>query len=462
MNINKKKSLPTVASFLISEDCNMACTYCFELEGRRSKHMSKEVARKSVEFLVDNALQSGENSFEVMFFGGEPLLKPEIVEEVFEHGVELAEKYNLEFRTSMVTNATLLDDNIERILRKYRDKTNLNVQLSVDGIKKIHDHYRITRAGEGTFDLIESKIEQWKSIFADNIHALSVHGCSNHDTLPYLFENYKFFREEWDIPRIWFMPIHSEEWAEKDLEVYDGELSKIADYVLEKTRETGNMQEVINYAPIDRCLSPDSFPHAPCGAGKNFITITASGELYPCHQIYFQDPEKITKIGTLEKGIDYGKVSLFAEYSNDDLSCAKADPDCDAYHCYRCIGENWGQNGSILSTVDMGGVRCKMSKIERNIQVRVRKELEKMGLLNSEKQQNNFGQGNNPNNPDCLCDSRGTPHMLENSKPQGGSTCQCGGGDSDLESAAMALAMKLLLEKVGAIEKNQKTILEKL
>ena len=45
-------------------------------------------------------------------------------------------------------------------------------------------------------------------------------------------------------------------------------------------------------------------PSAPCGAGKNYITITAKGEIYPCHHFYYNDPEKTTKIGDVWNGID--------------------------------------------------------------------------------------------------------------------------------------------------------------
>lgn len=458
--MNNKVYLPTSASFLVTEDCNLACTYCFELDGRNKNKMTKEVARKGLEYLCNNAIKNGDGDFHAMLFGGEPLLNVEVVEEIFEYGVELANKNNLNFTTSMVTNATILTTEVKRIINTYKNRANLNVQLSVDGIKEVHDKYRITRGGKGSFDIIENNIPEWKVLFADNMDRLSVHGCSNHDTLPYLYENYIFFREEWDIPRIWFMPIHSETWSNEDVKVYEEQLNKIADYILDRARKEGNYQEVINYAPIDRCLSHDSFPSAPCGAGKNFITITADGELFPCHQIYFNDPEKITKLGDLDSGIDEPKRSIYVNYDNSDLSCAKLDPDCDAYHCYRCIAENLSQNGSILSVVGCGAERCAMSKIERKIQLRVRKEIENMGLLN---------RNSNYNNSDCRCDSRTTPLCdvvvdcdgnARGLNSTQNNNCNCGDGLADSETIAMAL--KLILDKIDTLDKGQEYILKKL
>lgn len=452
MTVRNKVPLPTAASFLVSEDCNLACKYCFELDGRNRQHMSKKVARRGLEYLSENALKNGERHFSAMLFGGEPLLQPDIVEEIFSYGVELARRRNLRFSASIVTNATLLTPKIKTILNKYKNAVDLSVQLSIDGVKEVHDRYRVTRDGRGSFDIIEKNIPEWKALFADNIDRLNVHGCCNKDTLPRLYENYIFFREEWDIPRIWFMPIHSEEWDDEDVKVYEEQLNKIADYILERCKKEGNYQEVINYAPIDRCLRPDRFASSPCGAGKNFVTITATGEIYPCHQIYFNDPEKITKVGDIWEGIDELKRNLFVEYDNSDLSCAKLNPDCDAYHCYRCLGENWQQNGSILSVVDYGGPRCEMSKIERKIQLRVKGELEKMGLLDSRKDKPAYyyAKGNNPNNPDCLCDVRGgnmpIPGTVEPAL-------------SDEETIAMAL--KLIIDKLDTLEKGQEFLLKK-
>lgn len=449
-----KNSLPTAASFLVTEDCNLRCKYCFEKHN--SSKMTKEVARKGLKFLCNNAIKNGGKHFSAMIFGGEPLLMPDIVEEILKHGTELARENNLNFSASMVTNATILTANVKRILNTFKHEANLSVQLSIDGIKKVHDRYRVTKNGKGSFDTIEKNVPEWKTLFADNMDRLSVHGCYNHDTLPYLYESYIFFREEWGIPRIWFMPIHSEKWDEDDLRIYEEQLNKIADYILGRCKKEGTTNEIINYAPIDRCLRPDAFPGAPCGAGKNFITITAKGELYPCHQIYFNDPEKITKIGTLETGIDELKRKLFASYDNGDLSCAKLDPGCDAYHCYRCLGENWDQNGSILSVVDCGGVRCKMSKIERKIQVRVKGGAEKMGLL-SKKDSDNHVRGNNPNNPACLCDSRGGNMPIPGTQ---GDNIEVSCGNESEETIAMAL--RVIIDKIDTLEKGQEFMLKKL
>jgi|GEM_PF-2770515 len=56
----------------LTEDCNFRCPYCF-VEGKRARHMSKEVAFASVEFLLRESREV--DKVEILLFGGEPLLR---------------------------------------------------------------------------------------------------------------------------------------------------------------------------------------------------------------------------------------------------------------------------------------------------------------------------------------------------------------------------------------------------
>lgn len=457
-----KKNLPNAASFLLSEDCNLACTYCFELGCRNSSKMTKETAEQSLQFLSNNALINGDRSFDVMFFGGEPLLNVEVLEYVFRRGLEIAEEKNLEFFTSIVTNATIYTEEIETIFKKYGKRTNFHIQLSVDGVKEVHDKYRVTKTGVGSFDMIEKNIPKFLALRDFDI-GVTIHGCSNKESLPRLFENYLFFREQWGFERIWFMPIHSEDWETSDVPIYAEQLNKIADYILEKAKETGDIKEVEFYAPIDKCLENYGRPNSPCGAGKNFVTVVANGDLYPCHQFYFNDPDKHTAIGNVWKGIVEDRREIYTNYDANDLSCLKNNPNCEAVGCYICIADNYNVNGSILSTVT--GPRCAMSKVEKNVQDRVKKELAELGLLKNDKKTEHVEAGDA-----CQCNSR-------NFEPKDSGAC-CGeheqktgcncGEDKEFQKdllthmASSIVDMGEMLEKVLKQNKKLKSDIKKI
>ena len=439
--MNKNPQI-TAASFLMTEDCNLRCTYCFE-EHRKKRSMSKEVIKAGLDFLCRNSLVDGSRSFHAILFGGEPLMEPDGAEFLLEYGFKLAEETNTRFTAGIITNATILTPRVQEILKKYIPM-GLTVQLSIDGVKEAHDMYRVTVNGRGSFDTIEKNIPIWKELFKDHMHQLTVHGCSNKNTLKYLYESYIFFREEWEIPHIWFMPIHSEEWDEDDVRLYEAELNKIADYILDRARRENKLDEIYYYAPIDRCMRPDVRPNAPCGAGKSFATITAEGKISPCHHLYFNDPDGLMYIGDVFNGVDDMARQMYIDYENEDINCPL---DCEAVHCYRCIAENYCQNGNPFSQIK--GPRCEMSKIERRVQLRVRKGVEEMGLLNPKPAQ--YGPGNNPENPDCLCDARGTFHQGE---------CNCK-TTSDAEEV-IASALTLILRKLDELEETQNFMLKKI
>ncbi|MGG2085316.1 radical SAM protein [Lysinibacillus pakistanensis] len=371
---NRPKVLPTSASILVTENCNLACTYCFEVHN--TKVMTKETARKTLEFLCLNAVESGVGRFDAMIFGGEPLLNPEVVEEIFRYGVELSQKYNVTFTSNIITNCTVMNDKIKNMLIKWRDPANLTIQLSVDGKEEVQNRYRITKTGGGSFHLVEKNIPIFKEIFADDPRRLSIHGCVNRETVGSLYESFHFFKYDWGFKNIWFLPVIEEKWRLDDVVAYDEQNKLIFKDILKTIKETGDISPVYEYAPMDRCMDRQVRPSAPCGAGKNFVTVTCNGEIYPCHQIYFHDPEKETLIGNVYTGLDEPARTMYVDYTQENLSCPST---CENVHCFRCLAVNWIENGNIFSQVR--GYYCYLSSTDKKYQDMLRKEVEKLGLM---------------------------------------------------------------------------------
>ena len=175
--------LPTNASLMLTENCNLACKYCFEKHN--TKIMTNEIIRKSLNYLFNNSLNSNKNSVNITLFGGEPLLNIQGVKEALEYGFFLSQINNIPISYSLITNATIMNDEVYKILRTYRDVVNLNIQLSIDGIPDVHNKYRITKTGKPSFPLIEKNIDYFKKIYDYNINdgRLSVHGCITKETL---------------------------------------------------------------------------------------------------------------------------------------------------------------------------------------------------------------------------------------------------------------------------------------
>ena len=92
------------------------------------------------------------------------------------YGIKLADKNGARFTAGLITNATLMNDEIFDLLKEYKDKIGMSCQLSVDGIQPVHDMYRVTRNGKGSFHMIEKNIPRFKRAYADKPQLLHIHG----------------------------------------------------------------------------------------------------------------------------------------------------------------------------------------------------------------------------------------------------------------------------------------------
>lgn len=134
--------------------CNFRCTYCFEKEQNYpNTKMTKEVMDAIIK-LIDERLNSGGN-LGISWYGGEPLIHFDIVEELQSRINEIAIAKNLNLKSSMVTNGYLLTKEVSDKLVNLGIKS---VQITIDGPKKIHDQKRILVNGKGSFDKIISNL----------------------------------------------------------------------------------------------------------------------------------------------------------------------------------------------------------------------------------------------------------------------------------------------------------------
>jgi uncharacterized protein len=96
------------------------------------------------------------------WFGGEPLLAMDIVEEVQNHAMALAADHDgLSVRSAINTNAFLLDQ--ERFRRLLHCGVS-ELQIALDGPRKSHDASRVTAGGSGTFDRIWANLLAAKEV----------------------------------------------------------------------------------------------------------------------------------------------------------------------------------------------------------------------------------------------------------------------------------------------------------
>jgi uncharacterized protein len=132
--------------------CNLDCKYCFYLE-KEKLFPSNENFRMSDEVLETYIRQyiEGQQVPEVSFAwqGGEPTL---MGVKFFRKVVDLQRKYagGKVISNALQTNGTLLDDEWGEFLAANK----FLVGLSIDGPAKLHDTYRVTKKGGGSYQKV--------------------------------------------------------------------------------------------------------------------------------------------------------------------------------------------------------------------------------------------------------------------------------------------------------------------
>lgn len=133
-----------------TEQCNMRCKYCYYHEnsgGYRTfgnRYMTIDIAKKAIdEFLTNTECEE----VSISFYGGEPLLNFKLIKECI---IYVIENYpNKDVLFAITTNATLINEDMANFFAKV---PKIQITISLDGPKEMHDKYRVFVNDEGSYD----------------------------------------------------------------------------------------------------------------------------------------------------------------------------------------------------------------------------------------------------------------------------------------------------------------------
>lgn len=157
----EKKATP---NFLVvpSYACNLSCIYCYEqtymikgttdIDPIQMVDLQFDRIDKIME-VYENKYGKTNNDIRITIMGGEPLLRCNL--KTISYIFEQTKKRN--YTIDIVSNGVDLNHYID-LFNKYKDILN-HIQITVDGIKEIHDKRRIFHDGRGSFELIMNNIK---------------------------------------------------------------------------------------------------------------------------------------------------------------------------------------------------------------------------------------------------------------------------------------------------------------
>ncbi|MCK5060118.1 MAG: radical SAM protein [Candidatus Pacebacteria bacterium] len=146
-----------ILHFLPTIQCQFRCNYCFENGGNRGMGMKAEIIQKSRKWLYEYLVSHPEiNKLRFVLFGGEPLLRKDIVTQGLHAFHSLAKEKGVEFWCELVSNGELLNETTASILSKYEWR---RVQITLDGPKDVHNNRRYGHNKRPTFAKIIRNVQ---------------------------------------------------------------------------------------------------------------------------------------------------------------------------------------------------------------------------------------------------------------------------------------------------------------
>jgi radical SAM protein with 4Fe4S-binding SPASM domain len=298
-------------SLILTEHCNLACTYCYEHPSDRHA-----LGLSTAQDAIRTAFAApGFDEVEIDFFGGEPFVAFRRLSEICEW--VWATDWPKPYICFATTNGTLVHGRIRAWVE--RNAHRLVLGLSADGTPAMHDRNRSGSSSDIDFAFFARTWPQQTvkmtlspatvgELAAGVIH---LHGLGF---------------------KVACNPAHGSEWNPSHSDALERQLRVLADYYLAHPQlEPATILSMpIEYAFAAR---PDS---NYCGAGRGMVSYDRHGHRYPCPTFMPMTT------GTTEGSLDTVFADLASQRNVESPGCA----DCWLLPvCPTCYGINWVNRG---------------------------------------------------------------------------------------------------------------------
>lgn len=312
---------------LPTEACNFRCEYCFENfpRGKMTDHAIEGLKK----FIEDKATSLSELS--ISWFGGEPLLEPEIIGKLSQSFLTTAKKYNINYSADLITNGYFLTEDLFRSLLSWKIQ---QFMITIDGPDSIHDLRRPLIGGGGTFSKIVENLKRIKDINGDFEITIRVNFDENNlEAIPELIS---FLSEHFsDDSRFqtFFHPVGR--WGGKN----DAELPicnrVTADKKIYDFSNTSIQQGLKISSLVEGSMMPTG---SVCYAAKpHSLVVGSDGKLYKCTTAL---DEEVNRVGQLHADgsteLDYDKLAFWVTSGEEKDSVCQScfyRPACQGNHC---------------------------------------------------------------------------------------------------------------------------------
>lgn len=265
--------VPRSLCLFISHNCNLKCGYCFA-DYREYKKDKKLMKLDTAKKCIDKFFAHDHKNF-IVYYGGEPLINFPLMKDIENYRNEVG----LEINYTGITNGTIVCDKI----KQFMDEHFMSLCISLDGYKEINDLQRFGKK-DSVHDIVIKTIDMMKSRRYP-LGIKSIITKKNFDKLPEIVEYIRSLNvDSMSFAFVSMIPQESDLYLSDDeygacvndlTQILKKEIYKLAkgEKIVLKQYIFGILRQILTRTRKLRY----------CSAGKEYLAITAEGDVYPCH-----------------------------------------------------------------------------------------------------------------------------------------------------------------------------------
>lgn len=309
----------------VTEACNLACPYCFALTSER-RHISPADARRAVDWL----LESEHPRVHITFWGGEPLLRRELMRELVGYARRAARSCHKELSLALPTNGTLLDD--ETLGWLYENDVVLFV--SIDGDATAQQGRPLAQGGCSHRAAAAGLSRALEMARALGRRPPAARMTVTPQNAAGLVESVAFL-QQLGAREAMVYPAFDAPWSRADLEAFDLGQRALARWLISQIEVAPQRAIAVKpWTSLLRTLRGDRGPRrhdeplGACRLGDALVAVSVDGRFSPCHRLVTYDSRGALDLGRLDEArapARHGEATIVEQESTDGRRCVECE-----------------------------------------------------------------------------------------------------------------------------------------
>lgn len=279
----------------LTENCNLRCKYCYE-----KNKTSNEINFETIKSIIDYEINQNNKTSLINFYGGEPLLKKDLIYKTIDY--IKSKRCKTKFNFGITTNGILLDDEFIKYMKKNKF---IHLAYSIDGNKDVQNKNRVLIDGKDTFDIVKKNARQALKSLKNVVAMVTVTKNTLQDlsdSVEYLINlGFKTINLQFD---------YTADWNDEDLDKIENEYRKVSDIYYKNIIKKNPISILIFDNKIRTYIDNSYECNKECSLGMETLYVATDGNLYPC--VHFVGNSKFI-IGTSKDGVDIKKQNLLIQ-----------------------------------------------------------------------------------------------------------------------------------------------------